>query len=334
MSHRFLAALFTVIVVVSLMPAPAVGQAPTGAAQTWTPPRTSWGEPDLQGIWTNKTITPLERPSEHAGKEFLTEEEAAELEKQTAQTRAAREIDPGPGSVGAYNLVWVDAGTEVLSTRQTSLVVDPPDGRVPVRPEAEEKRDYNRAHSTDSYEYMSVWDRCISRGVPGSMFPAGYNNAYRFLQTPGYLVILHEMIHEVRVIPLDGRSHVGPNIRLWMGDSRGRWEGDTLVVETTNYHDRGWILSSGAGGRIKGVPVSEALHVVERFTRVAADTISWEVTIDDPNVYTRSWTARMPLTSDPNYQIYEYACHEGNHAVQNILTNGRAEEKAAEATAR
>ena len=119
-----------------------------------------------------------------------------------------------------------------------------------------------------------------------------------------------------------------------MGDSRGRWEGDTLVVETTNYHDRGWILSSGAGGRIKGVPVSEALHVVERFTRVAADTISWEVTIDDPNVYTRSWTARMPLTSDPNYQIYEYACHEGNHAVQNILTNGRAEEKAAEATAR
>ena len=334
MSYRFLAALFTGIVVVSLMPVPVVGQAPAGAAKTWTPPHTSWGEPNVQGIWTNETITPFERPSELAGKQFLTEEEAADLETQAAQRRAARELDPGPGNVGAYNLFWLDAGTEVLSTRQTSLVVDPPNGRVPVRPEAEEKRDYNRAHSADSYEHMSVWDRCISRGVPGSMFPAGYNNAYRFLQTPGYVVILYEMIHDARIIPLDGRPHVGSNIRLWMGDSRGRWDGDTLVVETTNYHDRGWIASSGAGGRIKGVPVSEALHVVERFTRVDADTINYEVTIDDPNVYTSSWKVAMPLTSDPNYQIYEYACHEGNQAVQNILSGGRAEEKAAEAAAR
>ena len=324
-----LKAVGTVIVAVSLAPGAVLGQAQTDETSAWTPPRTPDGQPDLQGLWTNESITRFERPSQLAGKEFLTAEEATELEERTAQRRAEADRAPEPGIVGSYNRVWFDSGTKVLSTRQTSLVVDPPDGRVPVRPEAEEKRDDNFAKSADSYEYMSVWDRCISRGVPGSMFPAGYNNTYRILQSPGYVIILYEMIHDARIIPLDGRPHIAPNIRLWMGDSRGRWDGNTLVVESTNFHDRGWIASSAAAGRIKGIPTSDALHVVERFTRVDADTIRWEVTIEDPNAYSRPWTVTMPLSRDPDYQIFEYACHEGDYAVPNILRGGRARDTAA-----
>ena len=158
------------------------------------PARTADGQPDLQGVWTNATITPFERPAELSGKQFLTDSEAAKLEEQAKQNRVDR--PPAPGDVGGYNQSWFDSGTKVVSTHQTSLVVDPPDGRVPVRPEAEAKRDYNAAHITDSYEYMSVWDRCITRGVPGGMFPAGYNNAYQIVQVPGYVFILYEMIHD------------------------------------------------------------------------------------------------------------------------------------------
>ena len=232
MSHPFLTSMSvvaTAVAVVSLAALPVAGQAPAAAADTWTPPHTSWGHPDLQGIWTNETITPFERPDELSGKDFLSEEEASELEQQTAQKNAAADGTSPPGTVGGYNRFWFDSGSEVLSTRQTSLVVDPPDGKVPVRPEAEAKRDDNRAHSTDSYEHMSLWDRCITRGVPGSMFPTAYNNAYQILQTPGHVVILYEMIHDARIIPLDGGPHVGPKIRLWLGDSRGHWEGNTLV---------------------------------------------------------------------------------------------------------
>jgi hypothetical protein len=300
---------------------------------SWTPTRTPDGQPDLQGVWTNKTITPFERPSDIAGKAFLTEEEASESELRAAQRRADDERAARPGDVGSYNQIWFDAGTEVLSTRQTSLVVDPPDGRVPLRPEAEAKRDYDLAHVGDSYEHMSVWDRCITRGVPGSMFPAGYNNAYQILQVPGYVVILYEMIHDTRIIPLDGRPPAASGIHLWMGDAHGHWEGETLVVETRNFHDRGWIASSAAAGRMKGIPTSDALRVVERFTRVDADTIDYEVTIEDPNVYTRPWTVAMPLTRDPNYQIFEYACHEGNRAVENVLSGARALEKTSEESA-
>jgi hypothetical protein len=314
--------------VVSLAPVPAHGQSQTAETSAWTSPRTPDGQPDLQGLWTNETITPFERPPQLAAKAFLTAEEASEFEEQAARVRAEDDRAREPGAVGSYNQFWFDSGTKVLSTRQTSLVVGPPDGRVPIRPEAEAKRDDNFAHSTDSYEYMSVWDRCISRGVPGSMFPAGYNNAYRILQVPGYVVVLYEMIHDARIIPLDGRPHVPGNIRLWMGDARGRWEGDTLVVETTNFHDRGWIASSAAAGRMKGIGTSEALHVVERFTRVDADTIHWEVTIEDPEVYTKPWRVAMPLSKNPDYHIFEYACHEGNYAVANILRGARGQEQA------
>ena len=332
MSHPFLTAMSvvaTAVVVVSLVALPVAGQTPTAAADTWTPPRTPWGHPDLQGIWTNETITPFERPTELQGKEFLTAEEASQLERQTAQKNAAADGTSPPGTVGGYNRFWFDSGTEVLSTRQTSVVVDPPDGKVPVRPEAEAKRDDNRAHNTDSYEHMSLWDRCITRGVPGSMFPTAYNNAYRILQTPGYVVILYEMIHDARIIPLDGRPHVGPEIRLWMGDSRGHWEGNTLVVDTTNFTDRGLVESRGASRRIMGIPQSEALHVVEHFTLVDAETIGYEVTIEDPEAYTRPWTVGMPLKRDQDYQMFEYACHEGNTAIGLVLGGARAEERAA-----
>ena len=303
---------------------PLVAAAGVLSAQTakWTAPRTPDGQPDLQGVWTNATITPFERPAELAGKPFLTEQEAAALEHRSAENRVDR--PPQPGDVGSYNQAWFDSGTKVLATRQTSMVVEPPDGRVPVTAAAEARRDYNLAHNSDSWEYMSVWDRCITRGVPGGIFPAGYNNAYQIVQSPGYVVILYEMIHEARVIPLDSRPHLPENVRQWDGDSRGHWEGDTLVVDTTNYNNKGWIATSAATGRIKGIPQSEALHVIERFRRVDQNTIAYEVTISDPNEYTQPWKVAMPLTRDPNYQILEYACQEGNHAVENVLRGGRA----------
>ncbi|HSP69508.1 MAG TPA: hypothetical protein VLN48_17415 [Bryobacteraceae bacterium] len=294
------------------------------AKKAWTPPHTADGQPDLQGVWTNATITPFERPAQLAGKAYLTEQEAAELEKQSAKSKVDR--PPAAGDVGNYNQVWFDAGTKVVGTRQTSLVMEPPNGLVPVKPEAEAKRDYDLAHVSDSYEHMSIWDRCITRGVPGRMFPAGYNNAYQIVQSTGNIVIMSEMIHDARVIPLDGRAHAPKEVRAWDGDSRGHWEGNTLVVDTTNYNGKGWIATSAATGRIKGIPQSEALHVVERFTRIAEGTIQYEVTIDDPNVYTQPWKVVIPLTRDPEYVLYEYACQEGNQAVENILRGGRAKD--------
>jgi hypothetical protein len=336
MSPQFLTSrsvLSAVIVVLSLSPLPVAGQPSIPArttAKTWTPPRTPAGQPDLQGMWINATITPFERPAALAGKPFLTEQEAAVLEQQAAERRAHADDAPTPGNVGSYNDVWFDSGTKVVATRRTSLVVDPPDGRVPVKPAAEEARKRNLTNE-DSYELMSPWDRCITRG-PGRMFPAGYNNAYQILQTPGYVVILHEMIHEARIIPVDGRPHLDKSIRSWTGDPRGRWEGNTLVVETANFNDKGWIATNAASGRMRGVPHSEALRLVERFTRVDADTISYEVTIEDPDMYTRPWTVAIPLSRDDSYQMFEYACHEGNRAIENTLSMARtAERRAAEA---
>lgn len=307
----------------------AAAQAPPSTS--WTAPRLPDGQPDLQGVWTNATITPLERPAALKDKAFLTEEEAAALEKRTADGRAASDRST-PGEVGSYNRFWFDDGTRVLATRQTSLVVDPPDGRVPVAKGAEATRDYNLAHYGDSYEHMSLWDRCITRGMPGSMFPAGYNNAYQIVQTPGYVVILHEMIHDARIIPIDGRAPAAASVGLWLGDSRGRWEGDTLVIETANFSGKGSIATSAASGRIKGIPHSQRLRVVERLRRTAPDTISYTATVEDPETFTRPWTVSFPLTADPEYRIYEYACHEGNYAMENMLRGARALEKTGKTT--
>jgi hypothetical protein len=315
-----------VAVVVALALTGSVAAQPRRAKTGWTPARTPDGQPDLQGIWTNATLTPFERPASLRDKAFLSEAEAAAIEQQAAQRR---DDEPAPrtGDVGSYNQVWFDSGERVVSTRRTSLVIDPPDGRVPLRPEAEAARDNNAAHERDSYEFMSVWDRCITRGAPAGMFPAGYNNAYQIVQTPGYVLIHYEMIHEARIVPIDGRPHLGADVRLWNGDPRGRWEGATLVVETTNYNDRGWIATQAAAGRIKGVPQTTLLHVTERFTLVSEDTIDYQATIDDPKMYTRPWTVSIPLHRDPGYRIYEYACHEGNRSVGNILRDARAIEE-------
>jgi hypothetical protein len=344
MSGRFLAspalgALAAVISIVSLATVPAAGQTPTPAAKaktpaptkTWTPPRTPYGQPDLQGLWTNATVTPFERPSELSGKQVLTEEEAAEFEKRTNQTRDADRRD-APGTDAdvavAYNQFWYDRGTKVIPTRRTSLVVDPPDGRVPpLTAEAQRRADARaaarRRSPADGPEDRSLAERCILWPTAGPpMVPAGYNNNYEILQTPEYVVILVEMIHDVRIIPLDGRPHAPQNIREWMGDARGHWEGDTLVVDTTNFTNKTNFRGSG-----------ENLHLVERFTRVDADTLNYEFTVDDPTSFTRSWTAAIPMmkTEGP---IFEYACHEGNYGMTNLLNGARAEEKAAEEAAK
>jgi hypothetical protein len=312
-------------------------------AEAWKVPRTADGKPDLQGIWTNATLTPLERPPHFGDRRFLTDAEVAAIEAQAAGRRASADERPARGDVGSYNQFWFDSGTTVLPTRQTSLVVDPPDGRVPVRPEAEARRDEYLRRSTEAPEFMSVWDRCISRGVPGWVIPAGYNNAYQILQTPGYVVIHAEMIHDTRIIPLvvsraqDGLAQnrsveerpapPPPTVRFWEGDSRGHWEGDTLVVETTNFGDRNWIATSAASGRIKGIPQSAALRIVERFTRVGPDRIDYEARIDDPAIFTTPWTLAFPLLKDDEYRIYEYACHEGNRAVEGMLRGARYQER-------
>jgi hypothetical protein len=315
--------------------APVAAQAPVRgpSGPTWTVPRTPDGHPDLQGVWTNATLTPLERPERLRDRAFLSEEEVAALEAQAAGRQAAAD-DPATraqaqarGDVGSYNQSWFDSGTTILPTRQTSLVVDPPDGRVPLRPEAERRRDDALARSADEPEFMSVWDRCISRGVPGWVIPAGYNNAYQILQTSGFVVIYSEMIHHARIVPLESRAPLPPSLQLWEGDSRGRWEGETLVVETTNFGDRNWIATSAASGRIKGIPQSPALRIVERFTRVAADRIDYEARVEDPEVFTRPWTLAFPLMRDDEYRIYEYACHEGNRAVEGVLRGARYQER-------
>ena len=300
----------------------------------WTTPRTPAGHPDLQGIWGNKTITPIERRADET-RAYLGDEDMAALAQQRAERSAAQDAAPAQRTVagtnvGGYGSYWLDAGDTWLSTGQTSFVVDPPDGRAPIQQWALDAKAYNLANEGDHYQHLSVWDRCISRGVPGSMLPAGYNNAYRIAQTADHVVIYHEMIHDVRVIPLSGAPFADGRIQQWMGDSRGHWDGDALVVETRNFHDRGWIASSMAGGRIKGIPTSKALNVMERFERVSETTIMWTATIEDPNVYTAPWTIQMPLTAEPGYQMFEYACHEGNHAVPGTLAGERFLDAAAE----
>ena len=280
MGHRLLSA---VVVVVLGLGASLPLSAQTGRG--WTSPRTTWGDPDLQGTWTNETITPFERPAALADKPTLTEAEARAIEVQSAQQREKADGPARPGDVGSYNQAWFDSGTRVVSTRQTSLVVDPPNGRVPLTPDAEKLWKDNAAQNTDAPEFMSPWDRCITRGIPGGFFPAGYNNAYQIVQFPGYVVIHYEMIHSARIIPTGGRAHLPSNLRFWDGDSVGRWEGDTLVVDVTGFNGKGWIATNAAAGRIRGVVQSDAAHVVERFKRVSANTIHYEVTIDDQKMY-------------------------------------------------
>ncbi len=282
----------------------------------WVQSRTPDGQPDLQGVWTNTTVTPFERPVDLADKPFLSEQEVAAIEKRAI------------ANVNDFTRTWMDPSVRVVKTRQTSLVVDPPNGRVPLTPWAEKTRAENLARDGDSWEYLTSWDRCITRGIPAGMFPGNYNNGYQIVQGPGYVTIVTEMIHDARVIPLDGSPHLPARVRTWNGDSRGHWEDNTLVVDTTNYNDKGNIATTERAGRIRGVPQSEGLHIVERFTRISADTINYEVTIDDPKAYNRSWKVAFPFTRNDDYVLYEYACHEANYSMVNILNAGREKDKA------
>jgi hypothetical protein len=283
--------------------------------------------PDLQGIWTAGTLTPFERPPQ-AGT-HLPENARAEQQRVAAEKFWA--AGHQPGDVGRDNDAFIDQELKILPNGQTSLVVEPADGKVPVRPEALRRRDFNLSNF-DSYETMSQWDRCITR-QPTAMFPGVYNNSYQIVQTPGYVLIVAEMVHDARIVPIssDARAaHADPRVRSWSGDSRGHWEGSTLVVETANFNGIGWIATAGNSAALRGVPYSEQLRTVERFTRIDHDTMQYEITIDDPVNYTAPWKVAYPLARDDQYQVFEYACHEGNRAVELILRGARAQEQQGE----
>lgn len=316
----------------------------TTAKQTWTLPRTVDGQPDLQGVWANNNATPLERPKELAGRAFLTKEEVAALKKKAGELyggdgdaafgdtvfasvlASVKESESGPhkkaanefdGDTGDYNSFWIVARDW---DNRTSLITDPPDGRLPpMTPEAQKAvaaAAVGRNRPAVGPEDRSLGERCITFGSP--RLQAGYNSYYQIQQTTDYVVILMEMAHDARIIPLDGRPHVSSTIHQWLGDSRGHWEGDTLVVDTSNYRAQGFVTAS-----------SKKLHVIERFSRTGPETLKYEITIDDPAAWTKPWSAMIPLRSSPD-RLFEYACHEGNTGMVGILAGARAEERAAE----
>ena len=305
--------------------ATAAGQDRAAADGGWTPARMADGQPDIQGIWTNYDGTPFETPDD-ADLERLAP--LAYWFPGTNDPDRLRAAAARPRQ-DSQRIGFADGPSAALRNEsRRSMVVDPPNGRVPLRPEAEATRDYNLVNLTDSWLNHTPWERCITRGVPGGIFPGGYGAGYQIMQAPGYVAIFYEMIHEARIIPLGDRPHLPGSIRQWNGDPRGRWEGNTLVVETTNYNDKGTIGTNIATRAIRGIPQSAALHVVERFTAAGPDTIEYEVTIDDAGAFTAPWKVAMPLNRDPTYQIYEYACHEGNYGLVNSLKAGRAEDAA------
>ena len=326
MSRRCRVALLTVVTFVCLVPGAAVAQVERNPDSGWTPPRTPDGVPDLQGVFTFRTITPMQRPEGLEGKVTLSAEEAAEFE-QSERTRLNRDLfDPiegapsagyaprAAGGVLSYNEFWYERGVELTRDKRTSLIVNPPDGRIPFTDAAREKNRIMRANLSagfaDSYTDRSLADRCIlgfNSGPP--MVPSAYNNNVMILQTPGQVVIYNEMIHNPRIIPTDGRTH--GDLRQWTGDSTARWEDDVLVIETTNFQRETAFRGSTADTQL-----------VERLWRVDADTVLYEFTVEDPNSFTRPWTALFPLrrTEGP---LFEYACHEGNYGLEGILAGAR-----------
>lgn len=311
----------TPVLVVSLM-VPVAGQAPKAGAFAKTP----WGDPDLQGTWSNATITPLERPQSLSGKETLTPADVAALEARAAESRQDR--PPRAGDPGTYNQFWFDRGTKVVSTHQSSLIVDPPDGKIPWTDEWVQKGaelEKQRQALLDSRAFHQSWtdldtgERCITDGIP--WVPYAYNNNYQITQAPGYIAILHEMFREMRIIPIGNRPHGA--IPQWFGDSRAHWEGDTLVIDTVNFADR-----SSEWWSDNWRPARPTLHLTERLKRTAPDTVMYEFTMEDPTRFQRPWTARVPMTKT-NEPVFEYACHEGNIAIVGVLAGARVKEKAA-----
>jgi hypothetical protein len=298
-------------------------------AKAWTAPRTPWGDPDISGVWTSDSVRgiPTQRPAELAGKAELSDEEYAKKVERDEKTRKAAE-----NAEGAFRN---DGAWLKRSFRQTSLITEPADGRFPPLTPDAQKRAAPRDRGSFgegpfwSFEDFTLYDRCITRGIVGSVLPVVYGNGNRILQTPGQVVLSYEMIHETRVIPLDGRPHVGQKIRQYMGDSRGHWEGNTLVVETTNLTDQ---TSIGANGN--GLRHSADMKIIEHFTRTEPDVLQYDITVDDPKTYTRPFKISIPLLSPPGFELLPYECHEGNYMLPNVLSGERTEDKALEEDAR
>jgi len=332
-------------------------KAGTKGGQVSVSPKTPWGDPDLQGTWTSDDTwgVPLERPAKFGTRRYLTEDEIKEREKNVQRTEefvengggnahspalaaaeaVAKGAPPPPPPQGAFG-GGVDAAPVPghwgefarRASRQTSQVIDPPDGKIPtLTPEAQQKmaaRNAIRFRPPETWTDWSYYDRCITRGVAGSIIPVIYGNGLEIVQSPGYVAIRYEMVHDVRIIPTDGRPHLSSNIRSYLGDPVGHWEGSTLVVETTNFlGDR---LAIGLNGDFGGPPYSDEMKLVERFTRTAANTIDYQMTVNDPKTYTAPFTIAFPITHEPGYQLFEYACHEGNMAMRNMLSAARATE--------
>ena len=310
---------------IGLMLGTAAAQQPQKPAstKTFTPPKTPWGDPDLQGIWplNHLIATPFQRPEKYGERRFLTEEEFAAAQK-SADARNKR-FESGA-------IPQADSGTQVMKI--TSLLSDPPNGRFPtLTPNGKEL--YAKMHGSykpgqtvfDSPNDFDSWDLCITRGMPVSMLPRNYNNGVRIMQSPGYVMIVLEMAHEVRVIPTDGRPALDKSIKEWLGESRGHWEGNTLVVETTNFNGKGDMTNAGVPGSPPLTPASENMRITERFTRSAHDTIDYEMKVEDPEVIVSPWSAAFPLKLDNKYQMFEYACHEGNTAIRGYIETSRFE---------
>jgi len=341
MKARFLISIGTL----ALAAGTAAAQAPASSARKTVPakaagqnpiPRTPWGDPDLQGVWNDATSTPLQRPN--GQKDVLTDEEAAGFQDKLAfdLTRDRRD---GGGAIDvnrAYNEHWMDSRRlKITGDHRTSLIVDPPDGRipplVPLSPERQKIKANREAAAARfnaglpaSYTDMTLPVRCTIRTDSPPYLPTIYNNDFQIVQSPGYVVIGPEMIHSARIIPLDGRPHIGKNLHQWLGDSRGHWEGPTLIVETTNFRTDDGVIFMGAN--------PDTYKITERFTRVDATTLNYEFTIEDPMTWTKPWTARIPWTRiDPDEQMYEYACHEDNYDMVHFLGGAREREKAAAA---
>ena len=335
MKSRFLASLLALFAVVSLSPILVLGQTQSVTSGAAAVDRTPWGAPDLQGVWDFRSLTPMERPIDLETKGVYTAEEAAAFEAQRLAEIAALDDEEPADIVGNYNQFWFDRGTTVVDTNRTSLIVDPPNGRIPSLTSAAADRRATTAKAregTNRHEPTpggfvedlgpgGLQVRCIlgfNSGPP--MAPSAYNNNLQLFQTEETVVLFAEMNHEARIVPLDGRDHVDSRIRQWTGNARGHWDGDTLVVETRNFLRE---------TNFNGASTTEHLNLIERFTLIDEDTLQYEVTVNDPTVWTQPWTFSVPMKKNP-YPVYEYACHEGNYGLYNILAGARTEADAAD----
>jgi hypothetical protein len=299
-----------------------------GDEAVWQQPRTEWGDPDLRGKWPISHLigTPFVRPTKYGDRRLMTDEDLDQTEKGLAGRNTADDSEIKDDKTGSGR--WADA---TVAQRLTSLLVDPPNGQFPELTEAAKAKAATMGSSWarevfDKPTDFDSWDRCITRGLPPSMFPFNYNNGIEIHQAPGYVVIRLEMIHEARIVPVDGRAPLDPAIKQWMGVSRGHWDGDTLVVETTNFNGQTGMTNIGIPGSPRGnTPTSEKMKITERFTRTADDTIEYSMRVEDPDVLTRPWTAAYPMKLDPEYQFFEYACNEDNSAVRNFIVTSRYE---------